>query len=245
MTETPEPKPEERPEWLPEKFKDPSEMAVAYGELEKRLAAPQEPPPETPPETPPAPETAPEIGELTLTPPAAPESEIDFGKYDQEILATGDISDASVKEIMEKTKVPEPMIRSYVQAKKAEAAAALNELVSEVGGMETYRKFQEWARSALTPAQQAAFDSQLGSTDPEVRKMAVRGVFAQFQAAAGNPEAGMIPQGTPGTSAKPAFRSEAEFQTAIADPRYATDDAYRAEVDARTAESLKRGTITL
>ena len=40
-TELPEEQ-SDRPEWLPEKFKDPADMAKAYSELEKKLGQPKE-----------------------------------------------------------------------------------------------------------------------------------------------------------------------------------------------------------
>ena len=119
-------------------------------------------------------------------------------------------------------------------------------LVAEVGGMDNYKALQEWAGQNLNEAQRAAYNSQLGHQDADVRSMAVKGLYAQSRAGKGDPEAGLVPGAAPSgaPSMAQAFRSEAEFQAALADPRWHTDEAYRAEVQSRTEMALKAGTIS-
>ena len=249
MTE--EIKPVERPEWLPEKFTTVEQMAESYKELERiQSGAPATPltpaEPLTPNEVPPAvvaPIIPDNLGGLSLEPPAVGD-EVDFAKYDAEILSTGDLSPESYAEIVSKFNIPEPIARSYVSGKKAEGHMAVAQLVEEVGGMENYKALQGWALGSLSEVQRAAFNTQLAHPDADVRAMAVRGLYAQYQRAAGNPEGGLV-QGTTGGNAGVAlFRSEGEFQEALRDPRWSTDSAYRAEVQDRARLSLEKGTIT-
>lgn len=243
---------EARPDWLPEKFSTPEQMALAYGELSQRMGAEGTPPPAVPPapatppteitQTPPA-DPAAAISELTLQTPEA--EAMDFAKYDAEILSSGDISEASKAEIAATYKIPPALVESYVTAKKAEAAGAVATLVQEVGGMENYKALQTWALSNLNEAERAAFNTQLGHKDASVRSLAVRGLYAQFQAKAGNPEAGMVHGGNPAASLGKPFASEAEFQASLADPRWQNDDSYREEVQKRTQLSIEKGTISI
>lgn len=238
--------PEERPEWLPEKFANAEQLALAYGELSQRMGsegapAAQPAPAETPP--PPAAQTPAALEALSLQA-AAPDS-VDFAKYDTEILSTGDISDASKAEIASTFNVPAALVDSYVTAKKAEAHGAVSALVQEVGGMDNYKALQQWAVGNLNEAERGAFNLQLGHADPAVRSLAVRGLYAQFRAGTGNPEAGMIQGGAPTATGGKPFASEAEFQASLADPRWQNDDAYRAEVEQRTQLSIEKGTLSL
>ena len=79
--------PEARPEWLPEKFKSPEDMAKAYGELEKKNSAPagEQSTGETPTQEE-AQETAEKLG-------------IDFQGLSQEFAEHGQLSDEAYTDL--------------------------------------------------------------------------------------------------------------------------------------------------
>ena len=65
--------------------------------------------------------------------------------------------------------------------------------------------------------------------------MAVKGLYAQFISAGGNPP-DLSQGGTSGSSVVP-FGSAAQVTESMRDPRYATDPAFRANVEKRLAVS--------
>ena len=89
----------------------------------------------------------------------------------------------------------------------------------------------EWASENWSDAEVKAFDAAMKGVDDAAISLAVRGLKADYQGA--NPtdpnlltgDAGNV--GTGGTS----YASKAEMTAAMSDPRYATDPAYRKEVE--------------
>ena len=85
---------EDRPEWLPEKFNAPEDLAKAYSELQAQFTK------KTQDETP------------------ASEDARDFSKFTTEFAESGDLSSESVSEI-ESWGIPRDMIDGYVEGQKA------------------------------------------------------------------------------------------------------------------------------
>ena len=200
----------ERPEWLPEKFKDPTELAKAYSELEKRISN--------------------------------PENKADFAgleKYSQEFYANGDISEESVKEIVNTYGLPETMVRSYIEGQRSMLDAETNAVMQMAGGPEAYQGMIEWAAGALPEAEIDAFNNIIDGRNPHAVRMAVEGLKARYQKENGSQ--GRLIQGEVAGPSGGAYRSVAEIVAAMKDPRYAKDPAYRKDVEQRVALSNALG----
>lgn len=233
-----------RPDWLPEKFKDAAQMAEAYGELERRLSGAETPAP--PMEAPPPVETpATDLGPVGQIPdpPAPGEAEDPFAVYTEEVMRTGDLSEASRAAIQEQFKLPPGAVDAYIQGQQAQLQLTLQETYAQVGGEEAYRGLIGWAAQNYSEAEKAAFNAAIASPDPGTRQLALQGLQARA-AAMPSPEAGMV-QGrrAEAPSAVRPYSGESEFQRAIADPLYSQDPEFRAEVNQRLAASFKAGTI--
>jgi len=221
---------ETRPDWLPEKFKSASDLAKAYSELEKKLSGgtAEEEEEET---------TEPETEEpKTEEPKTEDKSSKDFSKYSEEWAETGKLSEGSYKEL-QGMGIPKAFIDRYVEGVEAVQSRQVNEIYSSVGGEENYKAMTEWAANNLPKEDIAAYDAMVTTTDINKVKLASKGLWAQYTAANGKqPKLIGGSQSSRNESTAP-FRSTAEVVTAMSNPKYATDSAYRKDVERRLAIS--------
>lgn len=224
--ETPvtESKPEDRPQWLPEKFKSAEDLAKAYSELEKRLGAPKAD--ETP-----APEKAEK--EAKADPKAAPQvSTQAMQKYSEEYLREGGLSEASYAELS-KMGVERALVDAYITGQRALAERQAEAVYQTVGGKDAYGKMVQWGQENMNETEIAAFNQVVRSGDMNQINLAVQGIYSRMKAE------GQAPTLMHGKSASPSngFRSTAEVVEAMRDPRYKNDSAYRADVERRLQNS--------
>lgn len=201
--------PQDRPEWLPEGFDSPEALAEAYKAMTSKQ---QEAPPPTADET------------------AAAEK---LGKFSQEFFANGELSQQSYEELA-KLGYPRMVVDQFIAGQRAVLASEEAKVYSEVGGQEAYGQMLEWAGQNLKQDEVAAYNAAVESGDMNQVMFAVRGLQARYAAAnRGEPK---LVSGS-GKTAPAAFRSVAEMVSAMSDPRYKTDPAYRSDVERRLANS--------
>lgn len=213
----------DRPEWLPEKFKSPAELAKAYAELEKKIGQPKTDAPSSP-----APED-----------PSIPKPQGDqvngFQEFTDEFTKNGKLSDESYKRL-ESRGIPRALVDSYISNHQAASDSRMQaveaQVVASVGGPESYAQMAVWASKAFNADEISTFNQVMQSGDAKMMMFAVNGLKARYEAQA---EPKLI-------SARPSnesngFRSMAEMSAAMRDPRYAKDPSYRAEVAARMKSS--------
>lgn len=224
---------EDRPEWLPQKFKSPADLAKAYQELERKIGqkpAAQEAAPEQPePQAEPAPQEQPIEAQLG-----------EFKKYTDEYAKTGQLSEDSYKELLARG-IPKVLVDNYISnfkvAASSQTAAVEAQIVASVGGPQEYAEMQVWASKNFSGEEIAAYNRAMESNDPQMMSFAVRGLQARYQAQS---EPRLI---AAVANAKPSgYRSMAEMTAAMRDPRYATDPAYRQDVASRIKASNLFGT---
>jgi hypothetical protein len=201
-----------RPQWLPEKFKSAEDLAKAYSELESRLSGSAKSEDTL--------EAAAVAARLTLD---------DVAPMSREFAETGEISEKSYK-ALENKGIPRELIDAYVDGQRAVAEAQVNSVYQSVGGQQNYQQMVSWASENLPPEEIDAFDALVESGNQASIQMAVRGLYARYSSAAGQPR---LIQGNMSTSGSNAFRSLAELTTAMRDPRYKSDPAYRKDVEDR------------
>ena len=106
--------------------------------------------------------------------------------------------------------------------------AQVNSVQNAAGGEANYTRVVEWAASNLSEKQIDAFDSVVDSGTPAAIGIAFQGLQSAYNEA--NGYEGRMLQGRAASSAGEAFRSQAELVSAMGDPRYDTDEAYRDDV---------------
>ena len=208
-----EPQAEDRPQWLPEKFKSPEDMAKAYSELEKKLGGKQEGEQET---------TAPKVHPDAIK------------SYSEEYLRDGKLSDKSYAELAE-LGVDRSLVDAYVAGQQALVERQAESIYSTVGGKEAYSRMVGWASENLSKDEIAAFNEVVQSGDLRKINLAVSGIHSRMKAATNEPSLVMGKSANKAPSG--AFRSTAEIVAAMSDPRYKTDPAYRADIENRLSIS--------
>lgn len=214
-----------RPGWLPEKFKSPEDLATAYSELEKKLSSGQPSAKETP-EAPSAPETDPI------------ESLLSEGL--RGFVETGDVPEDIITKLKEAGVSPS-IAREVITSRKSEGDSYTRSLVEAVGGEESWKDIQQWASSALSEEERKAFNQAIESGDAGTAKLALYGVQAKYTQATSGPRGDLqLPSSSSSQSAK-GFSAISEIVSAMQDPKYGRDEAYRKSVELRlrsTAPSI-------
>ena len=207
---------EERPAWLPEKFKNAEELSKAYTELEKQFSGRQKE--ETKPE-----EVKEEVQQKGLE------------KFYSEFAETGALSENSYSELA-KQGLDKGLVDSYIEGQKLVAETNTKNIQSVAGGSEKYQELVNWASKNLSKAEQDVFNNMVDSGDVEQAKFAVQGLMTKAGATY-NPNQPELFEGTSDVTSPDAYQSVSQVTDAMNDPRYDKDPAYRREVEQKIARS--------
>ena len=201
-----------RPEWLPEQFNTPEDMAKAYSELRSKMDSG-------------ATEAAPEEAPQTEQDPAVLSSET-LQKYSEKYYQGG--LDENDYAELEKLGVSKELVSQYAAGMSALMDRQSTEAYAAVGGKEQYDTMLAWAKESFSEQEAQAFNAAVTSNDQNTVMMAVKGLGARYTASNGT-EAKLV-QGATQSSGEGAFGSMAQVVQAMNDPRYTNDPSYRAEV---------------
>jgi hypothetical protein len=219
-----------KPEWLPEKFWDADKgevraeaLAKSYRELESARSKPAEQKPAG------EPAPAPSLTDL-LT------------RAQTEFASGGQLTDETY-ELLAKAGTPRETVDAYIEGQRARAELTKERVFGVAGGQETYSKMTAWAETNLSEAQIEAFNTAMDSGSLSAMTGAAANLRALYEAANGKSPSGRVESGGGAGSAPApdAFRSSAEMKAAMADPRYRTDAAYRADVARKVEGAAKLG----
>lgn len=228
----------DRPDWLPDKFKDVEQMAQAYKHLEAKLGSNNQ---EQEQEEVVQEEVVEE--QVVNNAPSTDEvaevinaSGLDYNAMQEEYNETGELSQATMDSLAEKGFSNE-LVNSWVQGQQALLDNFQDAVFNSVGGKEAYGEMQKWASDNLSESEIQAFDRAVTSGDIELVKLAVSGLQTQYQSAEGS-EPSLITEGQTATSSTGGtFGSWAEVTQAMQDARYESDVAYRQQVSEKLARS--------
>jgi hypothetical protein len=219
----------DRPQWLPEKFKSAEDMAQAYSELEKKLGqAPQEDQAEAEQSEEKAEDETEQTEENTSEAyQAVAEASKEFFEND------GQLSEETYN-ALEKAGLPRDLVDSYAAGQQALLQSEESQIQSVANGQ--YDAMAEWANANLPQEEIDAFDEAVTGGTVQQAKLAVQGLYARYQNSVGSTP--KLTQGAvAGTSTMP-FKSMQELARAQSDPRYRSGDkAYHEEIDRRLAVS--------
>lgn len=224
---------QERPEWLPEKFKSAEDMAKAYSELEKKMSGPKPEQTETPENSN---EPDPESASATEVADVLNKAGVDFNELQAEYNAEGGLTDAAYEKL-EKAGFPKSLVDTWIAGQQAMATDMYESVFGSVGGEDNYNQMVEWAADNLPQSEIDAFNKAVDSGDVNMINFAVNGLSARYRSEVGT-EPRLVQGETSGTSGG-SFQSAAELTAAMRDPRYQNDPAYRKAV----ADKLKRSNV--
>jgi len=208
----------ERPEWLPEKFSSPEDLAKSYSELEKKLSG----------STDQAAEPSDTDGE-----PQGQSEPVSFEKFSEEFASSGELSADSFTEL-ENMGYPREMVETYINGMNASQTADAAEVMGVVGGEEGYKELTEWAKGSLDIKELELYNQMVG-TSTDNAKMAVEWLVSKREALEGSEPT--LLSGKASAPAKDEFRSTAEVVAAMKDPRYGKDSAYTKDVEGKLGRS--------
>ena len=215
---------EDRPDWLPEKFKSAEDMANAYGELEKKMGSKDE---EEQEEQSTDEQQEDTDTEDTNTNTVIAEASKEFFEND------GVISEETYKNLAE-VGLPKELVDSYAAGQQALQQSEEGSIKAVTEG--NWDQMAEWAANNLSPEEVNTFDDIVQNGSVEQAKLATKGLYAQFKA-----ENGVTPklvQGAVNGSSTMPFKSNQELARAMSDPRYKSGDkSYHEEIDRRIAVS--------
>jgi hypothetical protein len=234
---------DDRPEWLPEKFKSPEDMAKAYSELEKKLGSRKKE----------ISVDAEDVAEDVSTDDGADQTEeteetaeetarkateaagLDFDELSAAYWANGQLDDKHY-DLLEKSGIPKGIVDQFIAGQEALIDATRQTVFASVGGEQNYNSMTEWASDNFSADEIRAYNAAVNGNDRTAAMMAVQGLKARFEA-----NVGFEPQReVRGERANPTastYRSVAELQQDMSDPRYKNDPAFRRDVERKLSRS--------
>ncbi len=238
-----------QPSWLPEKFKNPEEMAKSYTELESQRGT----------QTPPDPNAADPGLSISQRQQQAPDesqlSNEDFQKFADSYQANSGLTEADYKELAETYKIPKSRADRFIQgeialADKAEGLAFAVLAADDNGDpAEISNTILNWAAANYTPEEIKAYEDALATGDmakatPHLESLRRRYLEAEGGTTDNNLTGGGNVPGDPG----PIYRSPEEWQADMRDPRYKHsspqhDPAFVKAVVEKAERSMAKGTI--
>jgi hypothetical protein len=217
-----------RPAWLPEKFKTPEDLAKSYLELEKKLSQqPKAPAQDTPQQQTPAQQT-PAQDQL---------NKIDLDAIWSEFQKDQKLSDETYAKA-EQLGIPRQLIDGFINDAVQTQQNEQREIEERGGGKTQYEAMVKWASTGLTQAEIDAFNKAVETGTIAEALLAVDALKAKYTAANGqNPKNLLLGNGP--VSNAVGYRSRAEMVADMANPKYASDPAFRKDVE----EKIKNSTI--
>lgn len=216
--------PEQRPDWLPQKFRNAEDLAKAYRELERKFHT-EKPAPvqdETPVE-----DTAPGDAKPTEQPEVP--TEVSYGAAVDEKLKSVGLNPADLHNTwmetggiteehygaLEKAGFSRDMVDAYIRGASAKAAEAsqgpdVGQVFQAVGGEKAYTETVQWAAANLSKAEINAYNKAVSSGDMAIAALAAQGLRAKYEASNGR-EPSLI-QGGNKAAAVQGFKNREEFQ---------------------------------
>lgn len=162
---------------------------------------------------------------------------LDFGKFEQEYLASGALSEDSYA-ALEKAGISKNYVDAYIKGNEAILQQFVGEVTGMAGGADEYKAMTAWAERSLPKDEIAAYNSVMSSGNQPMIKIAVSGLVSRYRDAEG-----MEPQIIKGKASSASateggsFASAAEMTKAMSDPRYGKDPAYTRDVERKTGNS--------
>ena len=135
---------------------------------------------------------------------------------------------------------PAELAKMYLEYRNNSSNTSLSNeeaeaLKGSVGGEEQYSQLMQWANENMNDQEIDMFDSVIDSGDVNAAYFAIQALSFKYGDSVG--VEGKLVQGKAPTETTKGFKSQAEVVSAMQDPRYDRDPAYRQEVMAKLERS--------
>ena len=169
------------------------------------------------------------------------EAGVDYQGMNTKWQETGKLEDDDYK-ALEGAGFSKDMVEAYLDGVqyRAEqdsqlAAKEVAAIKNEFGGEQVYSEMIQWAAGNLDKGEQEAFNNMLKTSNPHQIRIAVAGLQAAYMNNA--PREPKLVGGRAAKADTTKFKSTAQVVAAMNDERYATDPAYRQEVQEKLSRS--------
>lgn len=160
----------------------------------------------------------------------------DYTALQKEFNEKGEIS-KETRESLAEVGITDEIIDNYIEGQKARVEKELDDISEVIGGREQLNEVIKWASKNLTDEEKASIN---GITDANVMKVYLKDLKNRMEE-----KEGKMPENTlNGEGGKPSvemFESQAQMFEAIRDPKYKTDEVYRAKVMKKIQASRDAG----
>ena len=170
------------------------------------------------------------------------EAGIDYEGMNTRWQESGQLTDEDYGELKE-AGFSREMVEAYLQGIQFNAQrdtelqqGQVKEIQDMYGGEAAYGEMIGWAAGVLTDSEKAAFDMAIKNPNYDMVKLAVAGLHARYMAE-GNKEPKLVSGRTNRKGTKAKFESMAQVVAAMNDPLYASDPAFRKQVEEKLSRS--------
>lgn len=219
-----------RPDWLPDGFDTPEAFWANYEAMKTSKPAEEKTADEKP---------ADQATEKPADQATAEEAVVQAG-LDMEVLSDRLLTDGKLSEddytALAKVGVSRQIADAYIEGQRALGEMAQARMAEVVGGAENLNTLLTWAGQGNLPAADVeAFNAVVDGGNEAAIRLALTGLKATYDAKGNN--APKLLGGGRTSANTDVFESNAQLVAAMSDPKYRTDDAYRAAVVAKLDRS--------
>jgi len=222
------------------KFKSQEDLLEAYNNLESKMGKPSEPSDDANLNK--TGEGDNEVEGLEIEKQEVTQNDV-IQKASQEFWDDGGITEDSYK-ALEDMGLSKDIVDQFADGMKAkqqlqqyQAQELQKGAFDQVGGEGNYKAMGEWAASNLSDGELSAYNENVNSGDPNKINLAVNALYSKYSKSNTIKPNNQL-SGMSATTGVTPFQNDAQQRAAQADPKYATDPAYRQQVDARIAASM-------
>ena len=198
------------------KFKSQEDLIKSYQELERKqteLNKPKETKDEKPLE-------------------ANQKVNFDFSLAKKEFDDTGELSEKTI-ESLEQAGLPKSYIDNYIVGLDAVAKQFEQRAFESTGGEENYKQMTDWVSKTLSESEIKQFNDNIGR-DNDIALFTIKGMYARYSAETREPN---LATGSNAQQSGSGYESIGQMKADMANPKYATDSAFRKMVADKVTRS--------
>ena len=200
------------------KFKTQEDLIKSYQELEKKLSQPKQDKP---------------VKDNLKAEEQPKVQAINFEQAQNEFQENGSLSEETIANL-EKSGLPKNYIDNYLAGLEALATKFEQSAYEITGGEENYKKMTDWVASNLSAEEVKAFNDGV-SADNNTALYHIKNMTARFNSETKEPSLNYGQTNTATSGAR--YESLAQMKDDMKNPRYATDPAFRKEVEQKLSRS--------
>lgn len=156
----------------------------------------------------------------------------DFSLAQKEFDDTGELSEKTI-ESLEQAGLPKSYIDNYIVGLDAVAKQFEQRAFESTGGEENYKQMTDWVSKTLSESEIKQFNDNIGR-DNDTALFTIKGMYARYSAETREPN---LATGSNAQQSGSGYESIGQMKADMANPKYATDSAFRKMVADKVSRS--------